>query len=98
MSRIVSLKIYTLVWAALMLLLLAAVGVHYISSGFTSVALSLSIAAVKAVLVILFFMHVRYSKHVIWLTAAAGFFWLGILIGLGLADYMTRTYLPVLGK
>ena len=48
------------------------------------------IACTKATLVILFFMHVRYSSKLTMLTVAAGFFWLLIMITLDLSDYLTR--------
>ena len=52
---------------------------------------ALTIACTKAVLVILFFMHVRYSSKLTKVTVAAGFFWLLILITLSLSDYLSRT-------
>ncbi|HEY6307933.1 MAG TPA: cytochrome C oxidase subunit IV family protein [Candidatus Angelobacter sp.] len=52
---------------------------------------ALAIACTKAVLVILFFMHVRYSSKLTKVTVAAGFFWLLILITLSLSDYLSRT-------
>ena len=51
---------------------------------------ALTIACTKATLVILFFMHVRYSSKLTMLTVAAGFFWLLIMITLSLTDYLTR--------
>ncbi len=50
----------------------------------------LTIACTKATLVILFFMHVRWSSRLTWVVAMSGFFWLLILFGLGMSDYMTR--------
>jgi len=42
------------------------------------------------VLILLFFMHLRDSKPIIWVFAGAGFFWLGIMFALALSDYLTR--------
>ena len=50
----------------------------------------LAIACAKATLVILFFMHVRWSTRVTWVVVMAGFFWLLILFGLGMSDYLSR--------
>jgi cytochrome c oxidase subunit 4 len=50
----------------------------------------LAIACTKALLVILFFMHVRWSSRLTWVTVASGFFWLLILFGLTMTDYMSR--------
>jgi cytochrome c oxidase subunit 4 len=55
---------------------------------------ALVIAACKATLVILFFMHVRYGKKLIWLAVASGLMWLALLIGLTLADFVSRPWLP----
>jgi len=44
----------------------------------------------KMLLVVLFFMHVRYSSRLTWAVVAAGFFWLGLLLLLTLSDYVTR--------
>lgn len=55
---------------------------------------ALAIACTKATLVILFFMHVRYSSRLTKITVVAGFFWLLILITLSLSDYITRDWAP----
>ncbi|SRR5216684_6661754 len=53
---------------------------------------ALTIACTKATLVILYFMHVRYSNALTKITITAGFFWLLILITLSLSDYLTRAW------
>ena len=50
----------------------------------------LSVACTKALLVILFFMHVRWSSRLTWVIAGSGFFWLLILFSITMADYMSR--------
>jgi cytochrome c oxidase subunit 4 len=50
----------------------------------------LAIACTKALLVILFFMHVRWSSRLTWVVAASGFVWLLILFGITMTDYLTR--------
>jgi cytochrome c oxidase subunit IV len=57
---------------------------------------ALTIAVVKATLVILYFMHVRYSSRLIWLIIGSALFWLAILFALTISDYWTRTWLPPL--
>ena len=54
----------------------------------------LAIACSKALLVILFFMHVRWSTRLTWVVAASGFVWLLILFGLTMQDYLTRGMVP----
>ena len=55
---------------------------------------AVTIAFAKAILIILYFMHVRYSSKLTILVVCAGFFWLLILISLSLTDYLTRTIAP----
>jgi len=58
--------------------------------------LALTIAVIKATLVVLYFMHVRYSPRLIGLVIAAALFWLAILFALTISDYSTRGWLPVM--
>jgi cytochrome c oxidase subunit IV len=60
-----------------------------------NVLVAMSIACGKALLVVLFFMHVRYSPRLIWVFVGAGFFWLAILIALTMSDYLSRGWLPL---
>jgi cytochrome c oxidase subunit 4 len=54
---------------------------------------ALVIAVFKATLVVLFFMHARYSTRLTWAVVVGGVFWLGILLTLTLGDYLTRPWL-----
>ena len=54
----------------------------------------LLVACTKAALVVLFFMHVRWSTRLTWVVAASGFFWLLILFGLTMTDYLSRGWVP----
>ncbi len=87
---IVPKKTYFLVGWALFALFLLTVGAAYIDLGPFNIVVAMTIAIVKAVLVILFFMHVRYGSKVTWVFAGAGFFWLLILFILTMSDYLTR--------
>jgi cytochrome c oxidase subunit 4 len=89
-EHIVSKKIYYGVFAALMVLLAVTVGVAFVNLGNFNIVAAMSVAVVKAVLIILYFMHVRYSSRLVWIFVGAGFFWLGILFALVGADYLTR--------
>jgi cytochrome c oxidase subunit IV len=51
---------------------------------------ALSIAVLKATLVVLFFMHLKYGTRLTWVVAGAAVFWLGILLLLILSDYAAR--------
>lgn len=98
-EHVTSRTVYFLVFAALLVLTVATWGVAQFDLGWANDVVALTIAVTKAMLVILFFMHVRHSTRMTALTAVAGFFWLAILLGLTLADYASRgQVLPVLGK
>ena len=55
-------------------------------------AVALIIATIKAVLVVLFFMHVKDSSRLTKITVTAAIFWLGLLLGLTMTDYITRPW------
>jgi cytochrome c oxidase subunit 4 len=57
------------------------------------IAVGLVFGAVKALLVVLFFMHLLHSQRMTWLVAGAGLFWLAIMLVLTLSDYLTRPWL-----
>ncbi len=58
-----------------------------------NVIIALTIAVIKATLVVLYFMHVRYSARLIWVIVASALFWVGILFALTFSDYWTRGWL-----
>jgi len=58
-----------------------------------NVVIAMTIAVIKATLVVLYFMHVRYSSRLIWLIFASALFWMGILFALTFSDYLTRDWL-----
>ena len=89
-AHVLPLKIYYGIFAALMVLTGLTVWVATIDLGKANVVVALTIACIKALLVILFFMHVRYSSRLTWMFAAAGFLWLAILFTLTMSDYLTR--------
>ena len=87
-------KTYYLIFAVLMVLLALTVAVAYIDLGRTlNIVIAMTIAVVKATLVLLYFMHVRYSSRLTWIFVAAGFFWFLIMVGLTFSDYASRGWL-----
>jgi cytochrome c oxidase subunit 4 len=95
-EHIVSLKIYVTIFLALMAgtTLTVWAGLHDFP-GQLNVIIALTIAVIKATLVVLYFMHVRYSSRLIWVVFASAIFWLGILFALTLSDYWTRGWLSI---
>lgn len=78
-------------WAALVVLLAATTASAFVPLGSFNLVVSLSIAVAKALIVLLFFMELRASRALVRTFAAAGFFWLMIMIVLTGADYWHRT-------
>jgi len=83
-------SMYYAVFAALIVGTALTVAVAFVDLGALNNVLMLGIAMTKAMLVILFFMHVRWSSRLTWVVVASGFFWLLILFGLTMMDYLTR--------
>ena len=90
-------KTYLTVFAALMVLPVITVAVAFVDLGPFNVMVAVTIAAVKAYVVVLYFMHVKYSNKVIWLSAVAGFIWFGLMLALTFSDYATRDWIPAPG-
>src|SRR5687767_12081209 len=88
--HVVPLKIYYAVFATLMVLTAVTVGVAYIDLGALNAVAAIVIACFKATIVVLYFMHVKYSTRLIKLTVVAGLYWMIILLGLTMSDYLTR--------
>jgi cytochrome c oxidase subunit IV len=93
-GHLVPVKTYVGVFAALITLTLLTTGVAYIDMGRMNTVVALAIAVTKMLLVILFFMHVKYSPGLTKIVILAGFFWLAILIAISLADELTRGWTP----
>jgi cytochrome c oxidase subunit IV len=97
MQPIVPRHVYHWVYAALIALTLLTVGIAKIDLGPLNLAVGLAIAICKALLVMYFFMQLRYSTHLTWIVAATGFIWVGHLILFTMSDYLTRGWTPRVG-
>jgi cytochrome c oxidase subunit IV len=86
-------SLYYLIFAALMVGTGITVAVAFVDLGAMNNVVMLSIACAKALLVILFFMHVRWSTRLTWVVVGSGFFWLLILFSITMADYMSRGWI-----
>lgn len=93
-AAIVPKKVLWRVWAALLFLLLLTWGLAQLDLHHFNVAAALTIALLKMLLVILFFMRVRYQPRLTWLFVIAGFLWFMIMVDLTLSDYMSRGAVP----
>jgi cytochrome c oxidase subunit IV len=92
-EHIIPRKTYYIVWALLMALMILTAALSRIPLGEWNTVVALVIATIKALLVLLFFMHVKYESYKItWVAVIGGFFWLFLLLGLTMTDYLTRGY------
>jgi cytochrome c oxidase subunit IV len=93
-EHIVPRQVYFSVFAALLVgtaITVFAANIDF--GGALNDVIAMTIAITKMMLVLLFFMHVRYSSRLIWVIVASMFFWLLILLALTLSDYRTRGWL-----
>jgi cytochrome c oxidase subunit 4 len=91
---VVPIRVYISVFLALIALTITTVAVSKIDLGEYNFVAAMTIAVVKGMLVILFFMHVRQARPITKLFVAAGFFWMAILFVFTLSDYFSRGWLP----
>jgi cytochrome c oxidase subunit 4 len=94
LARTTSPVFYLIIFGALLLLTAATVGVAYTPIGHWHTPAALVIAGGKAVLVVLFFMHVIHSSRLTWLVIGAALLMMVIGAVLTFADYLTRGWLP----
>jgi cytochrome c oxidase subunit IV len=91
-NHIVPVRIYYLVFLTLMLCTAITVAVAFVDLGPLNSVVAMTIAVLKATLVVLFFMHVKYSTRLTWAVVLGSVFWLGILIVMTAGDYLTRAW------
>jgi cytochrome c oxidase subunit IV len=96
--HVVPVRTYLGVFAALLALTAITTAAAFVDLGPFNNVVALGIAVLKATLVVLIFMHVKYSPRLVPLVVIAGGFWLVILIALTLTDYLTRGWLQVPGR
>jgi cytochrome c oxidase subunit IV len=89
-NHILPKKTYYLVGAALMVLLGVTVAVALVHLGPFNVLVAMAVAVTKAVLVVLYFMHVKYNSKLTWVFASGGVLWLLIMIILTMGDFLAR--------
>lgn len=91
-SHIVSLKVYFLIFAALLAMTALTIQVAFVNLGHLNIYVAMTIAVIKGLLVVMFFMHLRYSSNLTKLFVSAGILWFAILIALTTSDYFTRPW------
>ena len=92
-QHIIPIRVNFLIFATLMALLALTVVVSSFDLGAIEIPIALSIAVTKAILIMMYFMHLRFSTRLTWLFAASSSLWLAILIAFLLSDFLSRTWL-----
>ena len=94
-EHVVSRTIYFVIFGALVVLTCITVAVARLDLGRWNAIVALSIAVFKATLVVLYFMHLRWSSKLTWVFVCSGLVWFVILIAFTLSDYLTRSWLVI---
>lgn|SRR6185436_6426655 len=93
-EHIVPVRVYMMIFLALLVGTALTVAAAFIDFPWRfNTIVALTIATAKATLVVLYFMHVRYSARLIWVILASALFWMAILFAFTLSDYFTRNWL-----
>ncbi|MEW6145461.1 MAG: cytochrome C oxidase subunit IV family protein [Thermodesulfobacteriota bacterium] len=92
--HITSNKTYIIVWVALMVMTAITVYVSYINFGMLNIVIALVVASIKASIVALYFMHLKFEDSITWVFALFPLSLLALLIGMTITDTFTRTIVP----
>ena len=95
-EHVVPYTVYLAVFGALMVLTVLTVVVAFFDLGNLNVTVALTVAVMKASLVVLFFMHAKYQSQIIKLVVLSSIVWLGFLFVITLSDYLTRGWMTPL--
>jgi cytochrome c oxidase subunit 4 len=89
-------------YVTIFILLLIATGLTYLVAtqdfGALNTPIAMGVAVIKASLVVIYFMGVRYNTPLTKVVVVAGFFWLLIMFGITMGDYVSRGWLGVPGR
>ena len=96
-DHVVPVPVYFAVFVALLVLTGLTTTIAYVDLGRLNVLVALTIAVVKASLVLLYFMHLRYSTRLTPLMVGIAFFWLAVMIVLTMSDFVSRGWFGAAG-
>ena len=91
-AHVIPTRVYYTIFTILMVCTGLTVWIAFLDLGPLNAIAALAIAVFKATLVVLFFMHVKYSTKLTWAVVLGSVFWFGILIALTMSDYLTRAW------
>ena len=91
-AHILPKRVYYTIFGILMFCTYLTVQIAFFDLGPLNTIAALGIACFKAAIVILFFMHVKYSSRLTWAVVLGSIFWFAILLALTMSDYLTRVW------
>lgn len=94
-NHVVPVRVYITIFLMLMIFTALTVFASFKDFGPGNTIIAVSIAMIKASLVVLYFMHVRYNDNVVRIAVFTGFLWLGVMIVLTLSDYIARGWVLI---
>ena len=94
-GHVVPKKIYFFIFGSLLALTALTTGMAYVDMGQWNTIVALIIACCKATLVVLFFMHLRWSPRLMRVVLLSALLWLAILISLTTTDFFSRDWTPI---
>ncbi len=95
-EHIVSVRVYVTIFLILLVgTALTVLAAFYDFPWRFNTIVALTIATAKATVVVLYFMHVRYSTRLVWVIVASALFWMAIMFALTFSDYWTRDWIKV---
>ena len=92
-EHVVPVPVYVAIFLTLLALTATTTAIAFVDLGPWNTVVALGIAVVKASLVVLFFMHLKYSPLLNRTVLLGGLFWLAIMIGLTMTDFATRGWI-----
>ena len=98
-EHIVPVKVYLTIFLALLVgTFLTVVAAFYDFPWRLNTVIALTIATIKATLVVLYFMHVRWASRLTWVIVVGSLFWLILMFAIGMTDYLSRGWMGVPGR
>jgi cytochrome c oxidase subunit IV len=91
-EKIIPISTYLVVFVLLLILTGTTCWISFLDLGRLNAIVALVIALIKALLVALYFMHVRYSSRLTSIVVMGSLFWLGIMLVLTMSDYLSRGF------
>lgn len=92
-GHVVPTRVYLTVFASLMILLIITVAVAFVPLGYFNLPVAMLIAVIKGIIIVMYFMEVKYGSKLLWVFVSSSFLFLVIFMVLTMNDYATRIWM-----